>query len=200
VTSRILSSIQRRFAYRTRHVVWRAPGVDRTATVPEGCDLVRLNGCAAIDSRRLVEAAMRAADEPPGLVEARLAHGDECFGWLAHGEIVSFAWVTYRDRRVGSVRLAHAAGRAFVFNAHTVTSSRGRGLYTALLLAIRSVLGRESVKECVIDANSRNTPSIRGIEKAGFHKVADIAYVTLFTCWPVFVQRRIVDAAGCSLF
>lgn len=174
--------------------------MDRNAAAPEGCELVRFNGSAAIGSRRLVEAAMRAAGEPPGLVESRLAHGDECFGWLARREVVSFAWVTYRDRRVGSIRLAHADGRAFVFNAHTLPSSRGRGLYTALLLTIRSVLGREGVTECVIDANSRNTPSIRGIEKAGFHKVADIAYVTLFTCWPVFVQRRIVDADGCSLF
>jgi RimJ/RimL family protein N-acetyltransferase len=147
------------------------------------------------NGRLLVEEAMRAAGEPNDLAAPRLAHGDEFFGWLVEGEVVSFGWVTYRDRTIGPVRLTEAPGRAFLYNFHTQDGYRGRGLYPALLLAMRCSLGREQVTELVIDVNLHNTASIRGIEKAGFVPVANITYFTIFSCWSFSLKQTVINRA-----
>jgi RimJ/RimL family protein N-acetyltransferase len=143
---------------------------------------------------------MQAAGEPNGLAAPRLVHGDEFFGWLVGGKVVSFGWVTYRDRAVGPVGLAEAPGRAFLFNFHTLEGYRGRGLYSGLLLAMRCVLGHEKVTEFVIDVNVQNTASARGIAKAGFLPVGHITYITIFNRWCYALKRTVIDTAGPSPF
>ncbi len=148
----------------------------------------------------LAEAAMRTAGEPAGLTSGRFAHGDEFFGWLAGEEVVSFGWVTYRDRAVGQVPLAEAPGRVFLYNFHTREEYRGRGLYSSLLRAMRSVLGHEKASEFVIDVNLQNRASARGIEKAGFLPLAQITSLTFFNRWYHSFKPLMLDLAGFSLF
>jgi hypothetical protein len=143
---------------------------------------------------------MRAAGEPSGLVAPRLAHGDEFFGWLIGGRVVSFGWVTYGDRTVGPIRLAKASGRAFLYNFHTLKGYRGQKLYPALLLAMRHILGQEKVTEFVIDVDARNMASARGIEKGGFALAAQVAFFTFFTCWRCFGSRTMFKRTASSLF
>jgi len=132
---------------------------------------------------------MRLAGEPAGLVGERLAGGDELFGWASGERIVSFIWVTFHNRDVGPVRLADGPGRVFPYNAFTLEEHRGRGLYPALLLAVRSVLGREGATELVADVHERNTPSASGFKKAGFVPVARVAFLTIFNTWRWPLQR-----------
>lgn len=134
---------------------------------------------------------MRSAEEPAGLVTARLARGDELFGWISDETIVSFGWVAYRDRCVGPVSLKDSPGRVFLYNFFTVTSHRGRGLYPALLLAMRSTLGREGASEFLIDVNVRNTASARGIAKAGFVSIGRIGFFTFLDRWRLPVERTV---------
>lgn len=91
-----------RLAKPTRLLVLRAPRNDFGPACPESCALVRIasTACAA--------------------VAPRLAHGDEFFGWLLDGRVVSFGWVTYQDRKLGPIQLAGAMGRAFLYNFHTL--------------------------------------------------------------------------------
>ena len=197
---RILRGLLWRLARRTRVMVLRAPSNDFGPACPEGCVLVRVTGTACSAGHYLAEEAMRAAGEPNGLVASRLAHGDEFFGWLLDGRVVSFGWVTYRDRTVGPVRLAKASGRAFLYNFHTLSRYRGQRLYPALLLAIRHVLGLENVTEFVIDVDVRNPASARGIEKGGFVLAAQVAFLTLFACWRCLGSRTVVERTASSLF
>ena len=164
---RIVRGVLWRLARRTRVLVLRAPNNDLGPASPEGCALVRVGRTASAVSHDLVKEAMRAAGEPNGLVAPRLAHGDEFFGWLIGGRVVSFGWVTYQDRTLGPILLARASGRAFFYNFHTLEEYRGRRLYPALLLAVRHVLGLEKVDEFVIDVDVRNVASARAIEKGG---------------------------------
>jgi len=196
---RIFRGSLRRIVTQTRVVIWCAPPKDCVPAYPEGCVLARVAGAAPAD-QDLAKEAMRAAGEPNGLVGPRLAHDDEFFGWLLDGRVVSFGWVTCQDRTVGPFKLAEAPGRAFLYNFHTLDGYRGQRLYPALLLAIRHVLGREKVAEFVIDVNSHNTASARGIEEGGFIPAAQVAFLTLFSHWRCLGSRTVVERATSSLF
>jgi GNAT superfamily N-acetyltransferase len=197
---RIARGLLWRLARRTRVVVLQAPRNDFAPTWPEGCELVRIAGTVSAADHDLPEKAMRAAGEPNGLVAPRFAHDDEFFGWLLDGRVVSFGWVTFQDRTVGPFQLAEVSGRAFLYNFHTLEGYRGRGLYPALLLAMRHELGRERVTEFVIDVNQRNMASARGIEKGGFVPVAQVTFLTLFSHWSCLGSRTVPEPASFSLF
>lgn len=197
---KILRGILWRIARRTSVMVLCAPHKDFGPACPVGCALVRIAGAASAADQDLAMEAMRAAGEPNGLVGPRLAHGDEFFGWLIGGRVVSFGWVTYRDRTIGPFRLAEVSGRAFLYNFHTLHGYRCQSLYPALLLAMRHALGREKMTEFVIDVDMRNTASARGIEKGGFLPAARVAFLTLFARWRCLGSRTVFDRTASTLF
>ena len=148
----------------------------------------------------LAEEAVTANGEPRGAVAARLAHGDEFFGWQLGDRVVSYGWATYRDRMLGPIRLAEASGRTFVYDFHTLEEYRGRKLYPSLLLAMRFILGGEGATEFIIDVDARNTPSIKGIQNGGFVPVAQVGYLTFFTRWICFGTQTMLHRAITPLF
>lgn len=143
---------------------------------------------------------MRAAREPTGLVEQRLAHGDEFFGWIVDDRVVSFGWVAYNERAIGCHRLKDAAGRVFLYNFHTTMACRRCGLYAALLLAIRHVLGDEGATQFIIDVEKRNEASIGAIGKAGFAMIAHAGFGLLFGRWRWPHWRSVVAGTQQDLF
>jgi hypothetical protein len=143
---------------------------------------------------------MRTAGVPNDFVTPRLTNGDEFFGWLVRIEVVSFGWVTYRNRAVGFVPLAESQARAFLFSFHTFKGYRGRGFYTALLFAIRHILGDEKIIDFIIDVNFHTAASMRGIKNAGFSPTAQISYITIFNSWRCCFNRTVLDKTGSSLF
>ena len=147
----------------------------------------------------LAEDAMRMVDEGPGLVAARLAHGDELFGWQTSDRLVGFGWVTFRERSVGPTRLNEAPGRAFLYNFHTAEAYRGRGLYPALLLLIRHVLGRAGWSDFVIDVDVQNGASLSGVARGGFAPAARTTYVTLFCRFNLQTAKTALHAAAVGL-
>jgi hypothetical protein len=148
-----------------------------------------------------IETAMRLAGEETDVIAPRLARGDEFFGWRTNDNaIVSFGWVTRRNRRVGLANLKEAEGRAFVYNFHTLPAYRGRGLYPRLLQQMRYVLIKNQEMEFIIDVNVRNLASKRGIEKSGFDLVARTSYVTLFRRWSFQLRAAMLSDCASSLF
>jgi hypothetical protein len=197
---RIVRGVLWRLARRTRVMVLRAPGNDYGPLSPDGCSLVRVAGTACDADHDLANDAMRAAGEPLGLLAPRFAHGDEFFGWLVRGQVVSFGWVTYQDRAIGPIQLAEASGRAFLYNFHTLEGYRGQRLYPTLLLAMRHVLSRAKITEFVIDVDVRNTASARGIAKGGFVPMAQVTFLTVFARWCCLGSRRMLERTASSLF
>jgi len=168
---------------RSRLVILRASRLDYQPEPLHGFSIVRLAGTLSAEQRETVEKAMAAAAEPRGLVAQRLAHGDQFFGWQIDDDVVSFGWVTYKDRIVGRIQFKDAVGRAFLFNFHTLAPYRGRGLYPALLEMMRFTLGKEAITEYIIDVNAHNVSSLKGIHKAGFSPVVQIDYWQLLKHW-----------------
>ena len=182
-------------------LVWYAGPPHSTAAIPGGVSPIRLNGTDP-DTIARARAAMRAADDDgEHEVPERLSNGDEFFGWTAaDGSILSFAWVCFGRRKIGVQRMCDAPGRAFIYNCHTSPEFRGRGLYTTLLCQVRSTLAAEHVSEFIIDVNKHNLPSRRGIERAGFQRVASLTSVKVLKRWDCVVSRRVYDRAAPSIF
>lgn len=197
---RSVAGLSRRIVRRTRVTVLGGPTLSAEFAVPEGCRLVRFDRNASAEEERQVERAMQAVGESAGLVRPRLARGDEFVGWQQNDDILCFGWICYRERLVGPVRLIDAPGRVFLYNFQTRADCRGRRLYPALLGALRTLLGREGMREIFGEVNVRNVASARGVDRAGFGPVGEIAYVTLAGRWHVAVSKRRNDATAACPF
>jgi len=96
--------------------------------------------------------------------------------------------------------LCDSPGRAFIYNCHTLPAFRASGLYTALLGHLRSTLSAEGITDFIIDANSRNIASSKGIARAGFRPIASVTSVRLLTRWDCIVSRRVHDRSARPVF
>jgi hypothetical protein len=199
---RVAGALRKRLYHRSDFLIFAAPAAtDITCQAAALCPaLLRITGHALDAERALAEQAMQAAGEPAGLVTTRLAHGDEFFGWLADSRVVSFGWASYMDRMVGGSRLMDAAGRVFLYNFHTTVALRRHGLYTALLFAIRHVLGSEGANEFIIDAEKHNEASLSAIRNAGFGMVAQAGSGLLLCHWHWPHWRSVVADMHQDLF
>lgn len=193
---KIVRGALRRIVNRTRIRVLRAHCQAAEVVCPSGFALIRITRDSAAAYQERIESAMMRAGEPRTLVAERFAHGDEFFAWRAVDDIVSFGWVCYRDREVGPIRLSEAPGRAFLFNFHTTLAYRARGLYSALLVAIQSVLGNEGYAELIIDVNVSNTVSARAIEQVRFVPVGLISFTTFLGRWRCVAVQVALDLSG----
>jgi hypothetical protein len=200
---RVAGALRKRLYHRSNFLIFAAPAatdIACRAAAPCPAVLLRIAGHAPDAGRALAEEAMQAAGEPAGLVTPRLAHGDEFFGWLADSRVVSFGWVSHRDRAIGGSRLMDAAGRVFLYNFHTIVALRRHGLYTALLFAIRHVLGNEGANEFIIDAEEHNEASLSAIRNAGFGMVAQAGFGLLLCHWHWPHWRSVVADMHQDLF
>jgi hypothetical protein len=199
---RVAGALRKRLFHRKNFLIFAAPaGTDIACrAAPPHPVLLRITGHAPDAQRVLAEEAMQAAGEPPGLVTPRLARGDEFFGWLVDSRVVSFGWASHTDRMVGDCRLRDAAGRVFLYNFHTTVALRSHGLYTALLFAIRDVLGNEGVNEVIIDAEKHNEASLSAIRNAGFGMVAQAGFGLLLCHWHWPHWRSVVAEMHQDLF
>lgn len=198
--TRIFRGLLFRFIRLERQIVLHAPPNNSVPLIPEGFILFRAYKGSSAHDQQMVEDSMQANDEPEGLVSQRLEHGDEFLGWLCGDKIVSFGWVTHRDRFLGKVRCKDMVGRVFLYNFHTSDNYRGRGLYPSLLLKMRQVLGQSTVTDIIIDVNAKNISSIRGIEKAEFTPVAQLVSLVIFNHWQMLIKQIIIDSTVKDLF
>lgn len=147
----------------------------------------------------LIEEAQRAmlfAGESPGSVSPRLARGDQFFAWRAGSQIACFGWVTFNSRFVGPLRLSDATSRAFLYNFYTMPKSRGVGLYSKLLRRAIISLREQGIAEVLIDVNSSNKASLRGILAVGFEHLGCIDLLVIFDRWRVVLRKRLFRRLG----
>lgn len=180
--------------------VYRAGPRTAAATAPASLVPLRIRGTEPGDRER-AERAMRAAGDDAGGVAARLAQGDELFGWqAADGSVACFCWVRYRGRAIGPVALRDHPGRVFLYNAQTLPQYRGRGLYRVLLEYMLSTLTQEQHTEFIGDCDRANEGSRRGIESVGFKLIATITLVTLMRRWERQLRRTVIDPSMANMF
>ena len=73
---------------------------------------------AAIPDRRFPEEALL----------KRLKEGKRCFGIKCKGQIAAFTWVDFRECGVSATRYPLNENEAYLFDAYTLPSFRGKGL------------------------------------------------------------------------
>lgn len=176
----VIHGIRSRLFRQAKFTVFAAHAEPSTLSEVE---VLRVNANSLHELRNRAEQAMCLAQEPPGLAAGRFAHGDEFFGWMVDGRIVSFGWVTNRERAIHGVSLKEVPGRVFLYNFYTGVTDRGHGFYPSLLGVIRQQLGREGASEFIMDVESHNTASLRGVSRAGFVTVAHAQFLVVFNHW-----------------
>ncbi len=196
----ILSVLLPRRAFHACHIeLW---GVDlddeRRAEppIPPGLAVAQVTGRDPAGSarRRALVAAMAPASEAE--IAARLASGRRAYVVEGPPGVLAYGWVTRGDEHIAEIegRIRVGPREAYVWDCATLPAFRGRGLYPALLGAIARELAADGVARIWIAARSDNLSSLRGFEKAGYRRVADIRYLRLWR-WRRLTVRRVAAVA-----
>lgn len=121
-------------------------------------------------------------DEPPDDLDLRLSRRDTCLLASVGGRLAFYGWI----QTTGIHPMTHAArqravlpGECWIYNCRTAEWARGRGIYPA---ALGRMLDEQFAGGCTtawIYASDWNAPSLKGIEKAGFHLVETMRSVRI---------------------
>lgn len=119
-------------------------------------------------------------------IEARFSSGARLFALRSEMRLVSFAWLSRRRSfHAGEIRreLHLDSPMSWIWDCVTPVEYRGCGYYPELIGQLAAMLGQRDV---IIFVRSENTPSVRGIAKAGFRPWAEIAV----TRWSARIYER----------
>ncbi len=134
------------------------PNEARIETVYEMLD-------ANSSSRELIEEI-----QSERLVRIRFERGEKCFVAMHKDHIVSYIWGSRGKVGVEEITLAVQIGSSeiYLYDAFTLEPWRGHNLYPSVLQRAMEY-GRDlGLARTTIFVEAKNTPSIRGVTKAGF--------------------------------
>ena len=94
------------------------------------------------------------------------------------GAIRHISWIYYKGHPNRTLRLGDK--ECEITNCLTLPEYRGKGLYPAALRAIQRYVKERGYETCFIYTRDDNLPSIRGIEKSGFHFVGQAFLLKIF--------------------
>ncbi len=116
-------------------------------------------------------------------LEKRFADKERCFVALCNGRIVSYFWAQFGLKNLDELhlKLNLPPNEAWMYNAVTIKTARGRGLYPNIIGYMARVLLQSGVDESFIDVDPENRSSIRGLVKAGCTRVALIQMRKIFS-------------------
>ena len=138
--------------------------------------------------------ALAAAMGPESIPEVirRFQSGIQCYGAWVGSELAAYGWVSFREEYVGEFRVwvRLVPGEAYIWDCFTLPAYRRQGLYSALLAYMLGQLEKDNECRIWIGADRDNLPSQRGIARAGFRAVADIAVARALAVRLVWVQGR----------
>ena len=96
----------------------------------------------------------------------------------AEGSVLHHSFIQF-ETRYKSI-LGEAAHAPLITNCHTVPGARGERLYPKTLRFALSLLADHGHVSAIITCDAGNTPSIRGIEHAGFQQTRAITSLVVF--------------------
>ncbi len=94
-----------------------------------------------------------------------------------NGAIGHISWIYYKGDPNRIIELDSDEGE--IKYSLTLPELRGKGFYPATLIRIQRFLREKGYKRVFICAREDNRPSIKGIEKAGFKRVAEVNLVKI---------------------
>jgi len=114
---------------------------------------------------------------------ARFDRGERCFAVLQDDRVISFFWsqVGLKDWDEMDLQFNLPANQGWMYNGITIKPARGRGLYPNIIRHMVKMLRQEGIQEYYVDVKPKNRASVRGLEKAGFTKIAIVAMRKVFS-------------------
>jgi GNAT superfamily N-acetyltransferase len=106
----------------------------------------------------------------------RFAAGRRCYAAWVEDQLAAYGWVSFGTEYVGELGLTIRLFpcEAYIWDCYTFPAFRGKHLYAALLVHILQELRVENRCRVWIGADFENIPSQRGIDRAGFQRIADV--------------------------
>lgn len=104
----------------------------------------------------------------PEVIQARIASGGVCHGFLLRGELVNIAWTTDRRILLETDWPLAAPDAIGIFDCFTMPEHRGKGIYADTLITLLQLARQRGIKAALIAVDADNAVSIRGIERVGF--------------------------------
>jgi ribosomal protein S18 acetylase RimI-like enzyme len=116
-------------------------------------------------------------------LQKRFSRGERCFAVLDNGKIISFFWAQFCIRNIRELHLQFnlRPNQAWMYNAITVKTARGRGLYPNIIRYMARVLQDSGIDEAFVDVKPNNTASVNGLKKAGYTPVVLINMRKVFS-------------------
>lgn len=139
-------------------------------------ELPALDGFGAASGAEPAELA-RLTGLDAAAVAARLAAGHRCYVARLGAAPIAYGWVARAGATIGELDVAFRLGGAdaYLWDFATLPAWRGRGVYPRLLQRILRAEGVAGRRFWIINA-PENVASAKGIAKAGFRVVGDLAF------------------------
>jgi hypothetical protein len=120
----------------------------------------------------------------------RLNAGKHCYVASVEGQLATYGWVSFLDEDIGelNLRVKLLIGEAYIWDCATTPVFRGKHLYSALLSYIIRELCAQGFCRAWIGADLENLVSQKGMARAGFHHVADLALERVLPIRQVWVE------------
>jgi GNAT superfamily N-acetyltransferase len=169
------------------------------ATWWRGDPLPALAPLASFEARPSTDRALigRLTGLPASMVEARLSSDNDLFVASLADEPAGYGWLARRCGGIDELDFSFAlpAGDGYLWDFVTLPAWRGRGVYPHLLQAILAQAA--DIQRFWIGYEARNLASERGIQKAGFQVVGDLAVTDgRVSGFDVFAPGQRADAAS----
>ncbi len=123
----------------------------------------------AVDITRMLEVMYVS---PAGL-QRRFERGDRCFAVLNNDKITCYFWAQFGVKNLRELHMKFNLGnnQCWMYNAITIKSARGHGLYPNIILYMSRILAQSGINKAFVDFDLSNTASSCGLEKAGCKRV-----------------------------
>lgn len=113
--------------------------------------------------------------------EYLFANGGKPFLAFSKGKLTHISWLFYPP----GIRESHFTvkirdGEAYIGTCYTSPEFRGENIYPVVIQYIVGYAVRENIRRFFISAAPTNTPSIKGVVKAGFSKIGRLRIFRLF--------------------
>ena len=125
------------------------------------------------------------------LTKTRFDRGEKCFVALENGKAVSYIWGARGAVGVEEIDQAvkPEAKEIYLYDAFTLEPWRGRNLYPSVLRRALEYGEKLGLTRSLIFVEAKNTPSRRGVDKAGFIQFQTLYFSRLL----VFSRSRLSD-------
>jgi GNAT superfamily N-acetyltransferase len=122
--------------------------------------------------RELAEVGYPKLKAYPEQIRRRFSEGNVCFGFFVGERLATIGWSSPGYLELDRDCRIPCRGAVGLYDFETLKDFRSRGYYTNALMQIAKVEGSARREALFIAVDPGNTPSIRGIERAGFQRVA----------------------------